>query len=262
MEKVLKLMMSLIESGEINSFEVKRDETSPEKVEIWEDGSKYVGRYLFSTKKEDDLKEELLNAIKETKNVIIRCQLYEDASILRNFERFIMDCTYINDDLFQSGLQVVKQIINTSNNRKPEDLSEIKTKADDILSKWKKIDKLNNLDLKAISISHGVNKFVQIVEGDEYCQANGIESYMAQSRIAGKDEIYLGIYDDIELKIASFFHEIGHTKITQEEYNTHVIVDIERMAWERGFELAKTAHYIYFSDYVHDWAEEQINTYK
>lgn len=116
-------------------------------------------------------------------------------------------------------------------------------------------------ELQAIASKYGHN-VIQVIPGDEHCQANGTEEYVNHSYIAFPD-IYLGIYDDEELKQASFFHELGHALIADDfaasvDYYTPTI---EREIWRIGFELAKNEHGLEFSQKVHEWVEKQIQTY-
>lgn len=59
--------------------------------------------------------------------------------------------------------------------------------------------------------------------------------------IISEEDIVLGIYDDPHLKQAAFFHEIGHTLVT-ESYEKLVNNDqmlIEFQAWIEGLKIAK-----------------------
>ena len=112
-------------------------------------------------------------------------------------------------------------------------------------------------DFQRIAGEHGC-RVIQVAPGDERCLANGTDSYRNHSYIAGRD-IELGVYDDEELKVASFFHEIGHIKVPWEfiqsvDYRTP---DVEREAWRIGFDLACN-YGVTFSQKTHDWSEEQI----
>lgn len=116
-------------------------------------------------------------------------------------------------------------------------------------------------ELQIVASKYGRN-VVQVTEGDGHCQANGTESYVNKSYCCHPD-IYLGIYDDEELKLASFFHELGHALIADDfaasvDYYTPTI---EREVWRIGFELAKNEHGLEFSQKAHEWAEEQIQTH-
>ena len=82
------------------------------------------------------------------------------------------------------------------------------------------------------------------------------------SAIAG-NEIFMGIYDDEDIKIIALFHELGH-------YLTHKVFSIQTMstiscesfAWEIGFYIAKQyeLEYEYYSK-EKKWARQQLLTY-
>lgn len=116
---------------------------------------------------------------------------------------------------------------------------------------------MNNI-IKTLSIiakRYGIKKLVKVIRGDKLCKANGEENYINRSYICGNDRIELGIYEDEELMIASFFHEIGHIVDTKDDkYNS------EEQAWVIGFELAKK-HGYNFSENTYKWAEEQLTSY-
>jgi hypothetical protein len=116
--------------------------------------------------------------------------------------------------------------------------------------------------LKEIAEHRGIN-LIQIESGDEYCKANGEEIYSNRSFIAGIDEIYLGIYDDPEEKIISFFHEVGHTLVPHRslkkvKYDTY---KCEALAWKYGIQLAKF-YGIEFSKETKKKAKIQLETYR
>ena len=116
-------------------------------------------------------------------------------------------------------------------------------------------------DFKTVANKYGRN-VVQITLGDSYCQANGTEEYLNRSYVSFPN-IYLGIYDDDEFKLASFFHELGHVLVPEEfiESVKYYTPDVEREVWRLGFELAKNEYGLMFSQKVNEWVEEQINTY-
>ena len=115
------------------------------------------------------------------------------------------------------------------------------------------------INIHSIAKSKGI-KLIEIIEGDEYCEANGVDSYINSSYIIGNDEIQLGIYDDNELKTASFFHEVGHTLVEDDFRENNNWFAIEREAWVKGFEFAKSYKYK-FSFNVYRWAIKNISTY-
>ena len=110
--------------------------------------------------------------------------------------------------------------------------------------------------LSNIGKIYGIKKVTNIDNRDhEYCLVNGVETYLNKSFIIGAEEIVLGIYDDNELLIASFFHELGH--IIKHENN---MFNTEEQAWKIGFEVARE-HGFTFSIKTHKWAYEQLCTY-
>ena len=111
-------------------------------------------------------------------------------------------------------------------------------------------------DLISISKKYGIKKFHKIEKGDQYCIWNGEDSYINKSYICGNDEIEIGIYENDELMIASFFHELGH--ITDQKVKGYY--NSEEDAWKIGFKLAKEHGYS-FCDDTYKWCEEQFNTY-
>lgn len=113
------------------------------------------------------------------------------------------------------------------------------------------------------SIAKKYNKELHKVEkGDEYCKANGEDNYINKSYVGNKIE--LGIYDNEELMIASFFHELGHvTDKTKWWINADKTTKYkaERNAWKIGFDLAKQHGYT-FSLSTYKWAIKQLKSYK
>jgi len=80
--------------------------------------------------------------------------------------------------------------------------------------------------------------------------------------IIGDEDIILGIYDDLELKRAAFFHEIGHTLIT-ESFVKMVNNDqmlIEYQAWVEGLKVARKYKYN-FSYKAFKYILKSINSY-
>ncbi len=82
------------------------------------------------------------------------------------------------------------------------------------------------------------------------------------SWVIGNDEIWLGDYDDEEKMLISFFHELGHCRITQEfikEWNYNTLI-IELECWHIGINLAKKDGII-FSDQSISWGYKQALSY-
>ena len=114
----------------------------------------------------------------------------------------------------------------------------------------------------------------EIVKGDEYCQANGEENYHNYSYCAGSiyckcgaggynnnSEIWLGFYDDEELKLISFFHELGHVTDDTKWDGIPLKYTSEKSAWDKGYEIAKE-YGVKFSRKSKGWATKQLNSYK
>lgn len=110
-------------------------------------------------------------------------------------------------------------------------------------------------DFRNIAETYGIRELIKVKRGDQFCLANGEESYVNKSYLIGKDTIYLGIYEDEELLTASFFHELGHIVDSKEGF-----VNSEAKAWHIGFKLAKE-HGHEFSQKTYLWAIEQMSTY-
>lgn len=90
-----------------------------------------------------------------------------------------------------------------------------------------------------------------------------------KSSCFGCDEIALGLYTDDQLRIASFFHELGHCLIYQrrlklpehkKRYYKTKWAD-ERAAWIEGFKQAKKYGFK-FSKKTLAWCKKQLDTYK
>jgi len=81
----------------------------------------------------------------------------------------------------------------------------------------------------------------------------------------GKPEIFLGQYEDQELRLISFFHELGHI-VSTDEGKVPKYEDLpyyhyaEAVAWKRGLELAVDEG-VAFSGKALEWAKEQLATY-
>lgn len=88
------------------------------------------------------------------------------------------------------------------------------------------------------------------------------EDLINNAFVISDEDIILGIYEDRELKEASFFHEIGHTLIT-EAYEKMVHEDellIEFQAWIEGLKVAKR-YKQQFSNKTFQYILESLNSY-
>ena len=111
-------------------------------------------------------------------------------------------------------------------------------------------------DLSEIAKLYGISEFIKVERGDELCILNGEDGYINHSYICGNYRIEIGIYNDNELMIASFFHELGH--IVNSKNNRF---NSEESAWKIGFQLAKKHGYD-FSNKTYKWTKDQLKTYE
>lgn len=89
-----------------------------------------------------------------------------------------------------------------------------------------------------------------------------LNSFKNNAYVLGDDEIILGIYDQKEVRIAAFFHEIGHTLVKEnfEKMINYDAVLIEFKAWEEGLKVAKKYNY-HFSNKTFRYILTSINSY-
>jgi hypothetical protein len=107
---------------------------------------------------------------------------------------------------------------------------------------------------------HGCNiKLNFVVSGDKWCAANGEETYL-NSSYNTHDEIWIGIYKDDSLKLASFFHELAHCTETTANNLSKTYYQIEKHAWKIGYELARMYN-IRISKNAREWAKTRLETY-
>ena len=80
--------------------------------------------------------------------------------------------------------------------------------------------------------------------------------------VIGDEDIILGLYDDQEVKMAAFFHEVGHTivKPTFEKLVNNDEMLIEFQAWIEGLKVAKKYGYK-FSDKAFEYILMSLNSY-
>ena len=88
------------------------------------------------------------------------------------------------------------------------------------------------------------------------------EDLINNAEIIGNEELILGIFDDKEVRIAAFFHEIGHTLIS-DKFEKLVNCDcllIEYKAWILGLKAAKKYGYK-FSNKTFKYILTSLNSY-
>ncbi len=111
--------------------------------------------------------------------------------------------------------------------------------------------------LKVISVTkRNVQKIVEKYE------IENIEDLKNNAYVIGDEDIILGLYDDEEVKMAAFFHEVGHT-IIKPNFEKLVNNDemlIEFQAWIEGLKVAKKYGYK-FSDKTFEYILRSLNSY-
>lgn len=121
--------------------------------------------------------------------------------------------------------------------------------------------------MKTKQIANDFNiKVINITENNlaKYAQKYNIEKIDLKNNayVIGDDEIILGLYDDKELKFAAFFHEIGHTLVSEnfEKMINHDKLLIEYQAWIEGLKVAKKYGY-QFSNKTFRYILKSLNSY-
>ena len=112
---------------------------------------------------------------------------------------------------------------------------------------------------KKIAEEYGID-LILIKKGDDWCRANGEETYVEHSFSIVPNTIYLGIYRNKELEKLSFFHELAHC-IGKFKGNFKDMYGIEKAVWGYTFMLAKERGHA-FSRASEIWANKQLQTYK
>jgi HD superfamily phosphohydrolase len=111
--------------------------------------------------------------------------------------------------------------------------------------------------LKVISVTkRNVQKIVEKYE------IENIEDLKNNAYVIGDEDIILGLYDDEEVKMAAFFHEVGHT-IIKPNFEKLVNNDemlIEFQAWIEGLKVAKKYGYK-FSDKTFEYILRSLKIY-
>ena len=109
---------------------------------------------------------------------------------------------------------------------------------------------------------HGISKIVDMEEEPYYWHNKAnmpLDDFIDNCYIIGCSEIIIGFYKNEELRTASIFHEIGHTRLKYEKcIETY---DREDYAWDIGFSLAKKYGYKFSQD-TYEWAYNKLETYK
>lgn len=98
-----------------------------------------------------------------------------------------------------------------------------------------------------------------VSKGDDYCEANGEETYI-NSSYSDVDNIWLGIYDDPELKNLSLCHEIAHCLI-EGNMEFENVYELEKFTWEKTFKIAENCD-LHFSKNAIKWGKDQLKSYE
>lgn len=115
-------------------------------------------------------------------------------------------------------------------------------------------------DYEKIGREYGIK--VHLIEsGDQFCQANGEDRYVEASYCAGREEIFLGIYEDPDRKAAAFFHELGHCISRNLKGVDCLTWHIELDAWMVGLTEAYR-HGYYMKPSTFEYMIECLQTYQ
>jgi len=114
---------------------------------------------------------------------------------------------------------------------------------------------MNNLPENILSLAKELG--VSVRRETVYCSKNHGSS-------AGED-IYLGEFDDPNIELVAFFHEVGHVKSKDFLHNrTHYMSHMskEGLAWELGLTIASEKGFTWDYDSKEmKWAREQMASY-
>jgi hypothetical protein len=92
------------------------------------------------------------------------------------------------------------------------------------------------MNYQEIGLRYGITVY-KVERGDKWWNANGPDAYLNESACAGRDEIWVGVYDNKDEEIASFFHELGHCISPNMEdfhHTEYSIFHVELDAWMVG----------------------------
>lgn len=122
----------------------------------------------------------------------------------------------------------------------------------------------NSLLVKKIAKKLNV-KVIDVEKIPNYYKTVNMPSctFINKSYLYGNNEIVIGKYKNKEMKLASFFHEVGHTLVENSymkaiDYSKYLI---ESAAWYLGIQMA-SEYGISFSKPTTEWIVKNIETYK
>ena len=121
----------------------------------------------------------------------------------------------------------------------------------------------HGLDFEQIAAKHGI----KLLDASTFDEKTIKAFYTNQSCCAGNDRIFLGVYDDEDLKVASFFHELGHCLDQEPDPEFPDCLpfalksDRELRAWKVGFKIAEEQYGVRFSSATLGWCLDQVRTH-
>lgn len=107
-----------------------------------------------------------------------------------------------------------------------------------------------------LALDMGV-RLIDVRAEPDYCERANMdpETFVDRSFCIG-DEIILGVYEDQELRLVSFLHELGHIKA-----EVGGGYENERRAWEWAGGFAEELG-LRFSDKTLNWCQVQLDTHE
>lgn len=128
--------------------------------------------------------------------------------------------------------------------------------------------KRKRLVLQGIDVDELAERFKVklIVVDDPFVKESGMDWawWLNRSESSGsvsdRPEIIIGAYSDDELKLLSFFHELGHV-LTPDPAKLPDMMAVERAAWRIGYAVAESMG-VRFSPRAKAWARRQLAAYK
>ena len=113
---------------------------------------------------------------------------------------------------------------------------------------------------KEIAKEYGLECHI-VKPNDKWCQANGIEQYTNNSSCSNT-EIWVGIFENEQWEMISFFHELGHIIIglNSEMYPTKWHLELN--AWMIGIFEAQRRGYFISPQTFNEFVVPCLNSYK
>ncbi len=110
------------------------------------------------------------------------------------------------------------------------------------------------------------NKIKHIAKMFKVTVCRDIENCDNNTAFCAGNEIFIGKFDDSEIELAAFFHELGHyvmvSTVLCGRPHTMSKLSCEGTAWEVGFSIAHQYGYTWGYDHkVMKWARKQFSSY-